>query len=778
MTGQSESGVIGADAAGNPVCLRYEDRTAHVALIGKSRFGKTTVLEHLIREDLNSGTGMIVLDAHGDLTNRIIELAPAAALERMTIVELNTEASFGLNLYECPSHDSLTVDRVVGNVIEIFKKLFLDERNFYPVIEEGLRNSAYVVIANGHTLHEVPLLFTDSGFLLRSLKAVTNRTVLGFWREYGGLPAREKRELSWPVLNKVNRFLTSDAIKYMVAQSNTTIPFAAALERGETLIFRLSGDQLDRETASFLGMVFLASLSNAVAARAGQVRGARRRVHVYLDEYGRFATKTTDRMLEEFGKYEIGLTVAHQNLEQLGGRPASAAALVMFQLDGHDAPKMAQHLDTTPRRTKTVVKPRTEPQYDEESVDRWESPEYEAEYNRLRQEVRDARGEAMDLHGKVPVIAAITLDYDHSYSLDFANSVCDCGRHGLVGGDFTLEYPPRKTDIAHNYARHRMFNPCPLYFTDTNLRRRKAGEMLTASGLVGIFDVEDEPLPGQTSGPLVRCERYFLRPGVVNWSWFAVEIQRAFKAKKAYSWDKPWLEKLKEELFQELRELYKTTPFHMKLAPGVPPVGGERPGTAWMENHWLTAQFPSVVAMLEELGTQWRQRMNEVDELYPRLEARVEELHRTRRSTEVVRTYLGRKRAEDAVPGLRVRDQYSRGGTFQVTEKVVSHEGWYDAVEELDQTHSDRAAEIAAELASLPKYVAYCKLLDPDGNPHEYRVVTRKPAEPVGALNIAAVVERSRGAYGRSWDMVQGEIESRWGGDEEEPPPPVIGRRT
>jgi hypothetical protein len=126
-----------------PVYLRYEDRIAHVAVIGKSQFGKTTLIEHLILDDQRRDTGVIALDAHGDLTQRLISAAPAESLERITLVEVNDERAFGLNLYECLSRDSITIDRTVGNVVEVFKKLFLGEQGwFYPIIEEGLRNSA------------------------------------------------------------------------------------------------------------------------------------------------------------------------------------------------------------------------------------------------------------------------------------------------------------------------------------------------------------------------------------------------------------------------------------------------------------------------------------------------------------------------------------------------------------------------------------------------------------------------------------------------------------
>lgn len=230
---QAADGVLGCTAADEPVYLRYEDRIAHTAVIGKSQFGKTTLLEHLILDDFQRSTGVIVLDAHGDLTDRLISVAPPEARERITLIELNEDRAFGLNLYECLSRDSITVDRIVGNVVEVFKKLFLGEQGwFYPIIEEGLRSSAYVIIANGYTMAEVPLLFRDTPFRRHALQAVQNADILQYWHEYEGMSSREQRELSRPVLNKISRFLTSDSIRFMVSQPRTTIPLSVCWRVG------------------------------------------------------------------------------------------------------------------------------------------------------------------------------------------------------------------------------------------------------------------------------------------------------------------------------------------------------------------------------------------------------------------------------------------------------------------------------------------------------------------------------------------------------------------
>lgn len=128
--------LLGHDGT-TPVYLRFDHRTAHVAILGKSRFGKTTLLEHLVLQDMGDGIAVIVIDAHGDLTKRLISLAPPAARDKIVLVEANGDRPFGLNLYECadPS-DATTVTTTVGHVVDIFNKLMGSESPGYrPVIE-------------------------------------------------------------------------------------------------------------------------------------------------------------------------------------------------------------------------------------------------------------------------------------------------------------------------------------------------------------------------------------------------------------------------------------------------------------------------------------------------------------------------------------------------------------------------------------------------------------------------------------------------------------------
>src|SRR5689334_20795686 len=55
-----------------PVILKQELRPTHLAIIGLSGVGKSYLIENLIRQDIQHGTGFVLFDVHGDLAESVV----------------------------------------------------------------------------------------------------------------------------------------------------------------------------------------------------------------------------------------------------------------------------------------------------------------------------------------------------------------------------------------------------------------------------------------------------------------------------------------------------------------------------------------------------------------------------------------------------------------------------------------------------------------------------------------------------------------------------------
>src|SRR2546427_11887896 len=56
--------------------IKRRDRRSGMYIIGKTGTGKSTLLETMIRQDIENGEGVALLDPHGDLLDRIARSIP------------------------------------------------------------------------------------------------------------------------------------------------------------------------------------------------------------------------------------------------------------------------------------------------------------------------------------------------------------------------------------------------------------------------------------------------------------------------------------------------------------------------------------------------------------------------------------------------------------------------------------------------------------------------------------------------------------------------------
>lgn len=429
------SDVLLGHEGSTPVHLLYDHRTKHVAILGRSGYGKTTLLEHLVLADMRDCTAAIVIDAEGDLTKRLVSLAPSAARDKIVLVEPNDEQPFGLNLYERPdSKDPRSPEIAVDHVMDIFNKLMGSDASYRSLIDPGLRNTARLLIANGLTMEELPLLYSDTAFRRNALSRITNRHVHDYWREYEQLPPREKLQKRDPILNKVGRFLEDDRTRLVVAQP-TTIPIRQVMDEGGILLLNLAG--LGRTTTSLLGMVLLATLERLLHQRERMPVAQRKRVHLYLDEYARFETPATRQMIAQCRKFGLGATIAHQDLSQTPGNEAlKVETLIAFQLSDEDAQAVAGQFDCTPIRKRQRLKVRTEPQFHERGEEVWDSQEAKERYNQISEAERAVVQRCVRAGDYDLIDEALRLQRERSAFYD-AHCRMELRRHHL--GDTTVQ---------------------------------------------------------------------------------------------------------------------------------------------------------------------------------------------------------------------------------------------------------------------------------------------------------------------------------------------------
>jgi hypothetical protein len=349
------SSVIGIDTkTGQRVHIPKPSRLQGLYIIGIPGTGKSGLIENLIIDDIKQGTGVAVLDPHGDLINNVLARMDRREDDVLLLDITDYHYPFGLNLFACSDlTNPIEVQKTVDQVMHVFEKLYGVSRDT-PLILDYLRNCTYTLIANpGYTMAEIPLLLLNEKCRRKLVANVDDIDVRHFWQQYEQMKPNEQNEQAAYIRRRVSEFLLPLS-RPIVGQSTSTIDMQSIMNEGKILLVKLS-TQLPSVT-TLIGSMLIALILNAASARPANKR---RQFHLYADEFQNFATEDFAKLLEEARKFGIGTTIAHQNRAQLEtsdkqaeaklrARALSAANLVVFKVNSKDGDELAGEFDITP----------------------------------------------------------------------------------------------------------------------------------------------------------------------------------------------------------------------------------------------------------------------------------------------------------------------------------------------------------------------------------------------------------------------------------------------
>lgn len=295
--------------------IRRVDRRGHMYVIGKTGMGKSTLLEMLIRSDLEKGEGLALLDPHGDLAERVLKHVPAGRKADLVYFNVPDPKPLGFNPLE-----TVPIERrayVASGLISVFAKIW--HTSWGPRLEYILRNSLLTLLdVPGMTLLDVTRLLGDRQFRHWCLQYVTNNRVRAFWlEEFERYPPNFRAEAISPIQNKVGEFAVHPVLQRILGQKRSAFNLKQVMDEGRILIVNLAKGKIGEDAASLLGALLVTGIGQAALSRAEVPEETRRDFYLYLDEFPNFTTLAFANMLAEARKYRLSLILAHQHLAQL-----------------------------------------------------------------------------------------------------------------------------------------------------------------------------------------------------------------------------------------------------------------------------------------------------------------------------------------------------------------------------------------------------------------------------------------------------------------------------
>lgn len=321
--------------------IRQVDRRAHMYLIGKTGTGKSTLLETMIRQDVEAGRGVALFDPHGDLVERVVALVDAKRKDDLVYFNVpDTRHPLGFNPLESVPVTKRAV--AASGMLEVFKKIWAD--SWGPRLEHILRNALLALLDQPvATMADTLGLMDEPVFRRIAASRVRNAQVRRFWlREFESYPARFRSEAIAPIQNKVGAFLADPVLNAILTQPQSAFDLRRIMDEGKILLVNLAKGKIGEDSAALLGALLVSRIGLTGLSRTDVPEVSRRDFYVYLDELQSFTTLSLANMMSELRKYRVNLILAHQYLSQLDEKVrdailGNAGTIISFRLGLADA---------------------------------------------------------------------------------------------------------------------------------------------------------------------------------------------------------------------------------------------------------------------------------------------------------------------------------------------------------------------------------------------------------------------------------------------------------
>lgn len=319
------------------------DPKTHTAIFGKTGTGKSVLLERLIAEQIRDGHGVTVLDPHGGLIERVLNLIPKNRTNDVIYLNPAADRVPGINMFEVNGHTS----QIVSSLTRIIKNIWSE--NWGPRSEWLLENLSFALLTTDHPISLLSLykLLVENDF--GRSKGNYRKTIASqlddpaavkFFHTYEGWTKSFREEVITPLLNKVSKLALNPHLRAVIGQPKSSFKFRDLMDSRKILLCDLSKGRLGDDVSSLLGSIVVTKLALAALSRDSDEPAPH---YLYADEIQNFIHGVDfPTILAEARKYGLFLTVATQTLSQVPERSRSAlfgnfSTLLAFRTSGEDA---------------------------------------------------------------------------------------------------------------------------------------------------------------------------------------------------------------------------------------------------------------------------------------------------------------------------------------------------------------------------------------------------------------------------------------------------------
>ncbi len=322
------------------VLLPHLTQLSHKFLVGRSRYGKSVLLQLMVSgvlQNVRDGSpqpGIFCIDPHRDLIFDILKSIPKHRMGDVLLLDFTDDQHIvGLNPLDVTM--GLSRDQMVSSLMNCFEKIW--EKYWGPRMAFFLKNICLLLVTlnfqlcaedrsdEQYTLLDInPVLqYKDYATLVLSgldrSETWHQELLAWFQHTYWSLPANSsfRQEIILPILSKMSVFNDNLQLRRIFGQSVTTAPVHSAITEGKIVLCALSSRDMDETSVNILGSTLINTLHYGFTRQQDTPLRDRRPCAVFIDELQNFSGSTFDKLLSEDAKWGCSALFTTQSLKRL-----------------------------------------------------------------------------------------------------------------------------------------------------------------------------------------------------------------------------------------------------------------------------------------------------------------------------------------------------------------------------------------------------------------------------------------------------------------------------
>lgn len=331
------------------VFITKEDRLRHFYIIGQTGTGKTTLMKNMIMQDIRDGAGVCMIDPHGTDVYDVLASIPSEREKDLIYFDPSyLDRVMGLNMLEYDPRFPEQKTFVVNELFSIFQKLYgANPESMGPMFEQYFRNATMLVLedpSSGSTLLDVSRVMADEEYRALKLSRARNPVVVQFWRDIatkaGGEASLEN--IVPYITSKFDVFTANDYMRPIIGQQHSSFNFREVMDEKKILLVNLAKGRLGEINANLIGMIIVGKILMAALSRADAPGKSFPHFYLHIDEFQNITTNSIAAILSEARKYKLGMTLAHQYIQQIDEKIRDAVfgnvgSMAVFRVGPEDA---------------------------------------------------------------------------------------------------------------------------------------------------------------------------------------------------------------------------------------------------------------------------------------------------------------------------------------------------------------------------------------------------------------------------------------------------------